>query len=49
MKAENRQSLESKVKELKELRQNIYDYDFNETAIWYISRAIESLERALND
>ena len=49
MKADNREAIKGKIKELKELWQEIYDYDYDESALWYISRAVESLTRAADD
>lgn len=48
MKADNREAIKSKLAELKELRQDIYDYDYDWTALWHLDRAIENLQRAIN-
>jgi len=47
MKTDNRQAIKAKIKELKELRNDIYDYDYDEDALWYIDRAIERLQQAI--
>ncbi len=48
MKTDNREAIKSKLAELKELRQDIYDYDYDETALWHLDRAIENLQRAID-
>lgn len=45
MKAENRDELEYILKELKQLRNNIYDYDYDEYVLWHLDEAIKQLDR----
>jgi len=47
MKSETRDALESIIKELEQLKSDVYDYDYDDTVIWNINNALRSLKNNL--
>jgi hypothetical protein len=41
---ENEKELKRIISELEQLRKDIYDYGYDESALWYIDNAIQSLK-----
>lgn len=44
MKAENTERVQELIQELKQLKQDIYDYDYDRESLWNIENAITALE-----
>lgn len=43
MKTDNKEKVWEFIKQLQEFRQDIYDYDYDDTALWNLTNAITSL------
>lgn len=46
MKAETIKDIREEINKLKKLRSDIYDYDYDDTALWHIDEAINHLKKA---
>lgn len=44
MKTENIERIQGLIRELQELSQDIYDYDYDKEALWNIANAITALQ-----
>lgn len=44
MKTENTERVQELIQELKQLKQDIYDYDYDRESLWNIENAITALE-----
>ena len=45
MNSENRKELETLIEKLKKFRDEVYDYNYDEYALWHLDEAIRQLER----
>ena len=44
MKTENREELKGLIKQVEQFREDIYDWDYDETALWHLDEAIRQLK-----
>ncbi len=43
MNGDNRKELKDLIKKVEQFRDDIYDYDYDETALWHLNEAIRQL------
>ena len=44
MKQDNREELKELIKKVEQFHDDIYDYDYDDTALWHLNEAIRNLK-----